>query len=226
MRKIVVFFVVGLFCFFVFGASAQQESPYHTILQWQTSSFYPSNYQGKPLPSDGSLVRVSLQLLRDNKIIDASSYPIKWYANNKYFREGTGLTEISFRVDESRGDFYSIKASVTTDGGVVSEFLTIPIAQPELILESTATNGGIKPNSSVTFSVVPYFFNIQSLADLNISWNIQGQKIANEKKSTLFVQFGEPKTDSQREIIVGSSVKEKGSFFSTIENAITIHIEK
>jgi hypothetical protein len=227
-KKIFIFLVAILFCGVatIFSVKAQQTSPYTILLGWETNSFYPSNYQGKPLPSDGSLVRVSLQLLKDNKIIDASAVPIKWYVNNKYFNDGVGMTNISFVADEGRGSSYSIKASVKTNEDIINEFLTIPVVQKELIIETTAINGKIKPNSSVTFSAVPYFFNIQSLDDLTISWNIQNQKIPNEKKSTLFVQFGEPKTDSQREIQVGTSVEEKGSFFSTVENTVKIQIEK
>lgn len=227
-KKFFIFLVVIILCASatIFSVKAQQTSPYAIFLGWETNSFYPSNYQGKPLPSDGSLVRVSLQLLKDNKIVDATTMPIKWYINNKYFKDGIGMTNISFVADEGRGSSYSIKASIKTNEEIINEFIAIPIVEKELVIETTAINGKIKPNSSVTFSAVPYFFNIQSLDDLTISWNIQDQKIPNEKKSTLFVQFGEPKTDSQREIQVGASLEEKNSFFSTVENAVKIQIEK
>lgn len=190
---------------------------------WTAENFYPSDYRGKPLPSIETLVAVSVEITKDGKIIDAADTNIRWYIDEKFHKEGNGLKEVVFYASKWAGDSHFIRIEAKKGGVSASKIIEIPVAPKEAVIESSAGRSA-PANSSVVFSATPYFFNVRSISDLDISWKIQRREIPGEKKSTLFVQFGTPENASQGEARISVAVREKNNAFQKAAGDFLINI--
>lgn len=192
---------------------------------WTAENFYPSDYRGKPLPSIETRVVVSTEIIKNGKIVDASNTRIKWYVDEKFYKEGNGLKEILFYASKWPGGSHFIRIEATQDNLSASKIIEIPVVSKEAVVESSL--GSKAPaNSSVVFVAVPYFFNVGSISDLDISWKIQKRDIPGENKNTLFIQFGTPKNAEQGEVKISAFIKERANVFQKAVGDFLINIEQ
>ncbi len=216
-------FAVGIGFLVIALLSNAQEGGLQIVPTWSAENLYPSDYPGKPLPSEETPVVVSVEILRDGKLIDPSLVHIKWYVDGKYYKEGEGMKEMLFYASKRAGDSHFIRIVANLVELSASKIIEIPVVPREVVVESDA--GGSAPaNSSVTFIAVPYFFNVSSISDLDISWKIQKQNIPGENKNTLFVQFGTPQNANQGAVKVSSLIKEKNNVFQKATGDFLINI--
>lgn len=222
-RSAFIFIFTLLIVFASFSAFSSAEDGLSVITTWTAENLYPSDYRGRALPSTESLVVVSATTLQNQKLIDSSLIRFKWYLDGKFYKEGDGLREISFYTTNRAGDSHTVRVLASLAGNSTSKTIEIPISEKELVIESSV--GASAPsNSSVVFTATPYFFNVQSISDLDISWKIQKRDIPGEKKNTLFVQFGTPENSGQGAVTISSLAKEKESVFQKAASEFLISI--
>ncbi len=106
------------------GTSAKQQvtiTPSSVVLLYEASySYVPPFYEGRSLPSDGALVRVTaLPQLSDNGVpVPPSSLSFTWYVNDGVMKSMSGIGKQSalIRLDYLK-DENEIKVVVRTPGG-------------------------------------------------------------------------------------------------------------
>lgn len=226
MKKMFPFFVIVFVATIVsFGVLMAEENEIDVITTWNAESLYPSNYEGKALPSNGSKFNVSAEVTNNGKLINSSDIEFKWYFDKKLYESGMGLKNVSFYAKNRKNSSHSVKLIININGQYITKFIEIPVVPREVVIESPFPGNVISPNTSVTFRATPYFFDVSSLSDLDITWKIQNREIKNEKNNTLFVQFGEPKTNSQENLKISSLVKQKENSLETAKYDLLLRIE-
>lgn len=173
------------------GVSAQTENSGNGFITWHSNSFYPSNFEGKPLPVNQSTVTASVTLLQNQKIQDISNFPISWYLDGDFLQKGVGLSTITLPIGKTSGSTYSLKASIGVSAGVVSSLIIIPVSNPEVVLDTSLPDRFVKVGDVVTLQSIPYFFNISSISDLSFSWFINGLLQENESSSGITLNIGD-----------------------------------
>lgn len=198
---------VLLFTFFFYGvvfvyhnANAQM-SGVQAIITWQANNYFPANFQGRALATNKTPISASVELVVNQKIQNISDATIAWYIDGSFFRKGTGLKEISFSVSKAKGDSHSIRVSIRTSEIETGASASIPIFDPEIVIETGGAGDLIRGGSQITFQAVPYFFNISSMSDLSFSWKVNGSQKA-EGVSALTLNVGSPQTEAQRNLLV------------------------
>ncbi|MEK9183879.1 MAG: hypothetical protein AAB890_02295 [Patescibacteria group bacterium] len=139
------------------------------IITWKANNYVPAFYLGKSLPIAKTKIDVALQLLDNKKLTDLSKNDIRWYVNNKLENSGIGLVNFSFASPYLGEESILLRTVVLNyKGGEWNQFLTIPIAKPEAIIDA-ADSSQLKP--------LPYFFNIPSDNKLKVDWDEDGKYV-------------------------------------------------
>jgi len=198
------------------------------IINWQANNFAPSTYQGKLLPTNGSIVSLSILGKIGNKIMDLSDALIMWYLDEEFLTGGLGQTDIQFKVTKTANNFYLIKVNVTLpqqngSSQFFSQGVRIPIANPQTVIN--VPYASIQSNTPVFISAVPYFFNIQSINDLSFDWEIitpiETQKVKGDNKiiiNTNEYLKGKP-------INISLKTQNTKSLFEFSKSQITIYVQ-
>ncbi len=157
--------LVSIFYFLVSNSGNAQTLP-EFMLTWKAGNYAPSDYQGKTLPTDGTKVDVALELIDGGRLADLSTTKVRWLVNRKLSASGSGLKNFSFTVDRFRGDHAVEVTLVDYKGQNLTKRIVIPVVSPEV-----AIGGG--PN---VFRALLYFFNIQNLSQMKITWSANGNE--------------------------------------------------
>ena len=192
MRKIIPLAVTVLLCVFFYTqfSSAQTTGADSATITWHSNSFYPSDFGGKPLPINQSVVSASVTLFQNQKIQDTSNLLVFWYLDGEFLQKGIGLSTVTFPVGKVAGSVYSLKASVETSEGIIDSLIIVPVTNPEVVIDVPVPNLLIKSGDTITLHSIPYFFNISSLSDLSFSWMVGGFIQNNEASSDITLNIG------------------------------------
>ncbi|MDD5430991.1 MAG: hypothetical protein PHP03_02090 [Candidatus Pacebacteria bacterium] len=157
-------------------ASAQTQPEF--IISWRTNAYVPSTYAGKIIPSAGSMVDISFDVLENGKLIDVSGKKIKWSSSGKTLQTGTGLKNIIFTISSTETSEKSISISIADyKGATLDKTISIPIASPKIIIDAPIPGKEISIGQDYTFRALPYFFNVPSLSNLSFEWQMGGQNL-------------------------------------------------
>lgn len=178
-------------------------------LFWSADSYVPFGYQGRALPTKGSLVTVGAYL--DVSGGDPKNLRYSWFLDDIFqeAKSGYGQNSLKFGVRRFNGSSHTVLLKVFNESRsfLVEKSITIPITSPEIVvynkngsqinLPYTASMKTFKviSDKEASFLALPYFFNIESLTDLEFEWalgdktvkdsswlaNIFGLKIINKK---------------------------------------------
>jgi hypothetical protein len=163
----------------VFLSTHAQTPSAQPILSWQAQNFFPSDFQGKPLPTENTRVLVSLTALRGGAFVDLSRTSIRWYVDSTAVSRGVGLTDISFVVTKHQGDFHYVRASIEWPNADPQDTaVQVPVTERFIVLGGVPTNTLLSPSIDITLEAFPYFFNIASLGDLNFYWTVNGKRVS------------------------------------------------
>lgn len=146
------------------------------VLTWQAQSLVPPTYMGRVLPTTGSAVLVSAQLLENKAIVTDPEGVFRWYVNDFLLREGAGLTTIQFTGEDvpSVDGAYAVELVVRGHGEeTLRSKLLVPRVSPRLVL-STGLPGNTLNLAGTIITALPYFFNVRSLDELSFSWTVGG----------------------------------------------------
>ncbi len=189
------------------------------FISWQTNSYAPYFYQGKILPTNNSEVVASFELLSDGKVSDISRKNIRWYLDNQFYKSGIGLKTISFAVGQFKRDDYQLKISV--DG--VDYPATIPVASPEVIIDSPYFNNSVKSGTNL-FRALYYFFNIKSIRELSHSWTANGITTQSRVDNPDILELEIPKQGIGSEVNLNLSVRNKKNNFEFADDRVNLNI--
>ncbi|TSC89793.1 MAG: Uncharacterized protein G01um10143_283 [Parcubacteria group bacterium Gr01-1014_3] len=168
-----IFIVFILYSLFLIPNSSTAQQAPELLLSWKAGNSVPPDYAGKVLPVNGARVVAGVDLLENNRLVDLAPYTIRWYVNDELGQSGRGLRSFSFIADSLRGDATVQAVVVGYKGNDVSKTITVPIVNPELVIDApfpgNLISAGLNPIKTLL-----YFFNITGLDQINFTWTANG----------------------------------------------------
>lgn len=213
------------FAFFSFGifslkpAEAQTSSQPLFLITWKASgSYIPSFYQGKALPSYGSRITASLELVSPNgKIFNISPQTIYWYLNGVLLGGGEGVQQMTFPPFGTPPNSLTLEVELPQyPTGYLAHSIQIPFVNPVAVIDAPYSAGDFSTNP-VSLTAIPFFFNTAAPSDLSYTWGVNGQSgsnTENPQEADITLPQG---TQSGASLAVSLSIK--NSFDSTIATA-------
>lgn len=163
---------------FLARGTARAEGP-QIFITWSTDGYVPAGYSGKILPVNGSHIKTRVGAFSGNNFLDLSREEIVWYVNGAPIQNGSGAQAAEFDVSTLTQSFLEIKVQLLSlPGGPYSKTIQVPIAQPEAVAEFRSPGGKIAGNN-IFLTALPFFFRVQNAAELNFSWEVNGESPAN-----------------------------------------------
>ena len=153
----------------VFSQTANQ-----VILTWRAESFAPPDFQGRTLPSPGSMITVSAEEVSGGRILDLSRTSLSWDIDGRFFQDGTGLKKISFKADTTPGSSHFVRVAIERSGGKEEATAQIPVSSPTVAIAAPYYPAGTAPRGGFKVFAEPYFFNVGSIGDLLFFWDVNG----------------------------------------------------
>lgn len=151
----IIFIIIFIFFGYSFIFAKNNETNNNIIISWETSNFVPHFFKGKILPSPGSMINISLELIQNNKLVDLSNKKIYWYVNNELINNIKGNKKINFLAPNNT----KVDVRVELPELNILKTIEIPITKPKVVINAPF------PKKQTYFNnfdlvVYPYFFNI------------------------------------------------------------------
>lgn len=167
--KIKIISLISLMGLIGFIGRAQQAPDF--MLTWKANSFAPAGYHGKTLPTQGTLIEMSLELIDGGRLASLSPHQIRWYVNDKLQRSGLGVKIFTFTAAASPGNDQNVRAVIMNyRGRDLEKTIAIPVVNPEAVIEAPYPDLLIQSGANA-FKAVPYFFNIANINQLTFRWS-------------------------------------------------------
>ena len=186
------------------------QTNYQFLTSWKADGFVPTWYQGKILPTRGSRVSVSFELINKGKISDLSNTVVRWYINDNLVKNennGLGIKNYSFTVTDYPGNNAEIRIAMPDyNGQPLNKIIQIPVNSPEVIVESPAFSLNNISKTAI-FKANPFFFNVKTMKNLSFQWTANGQSTGNYAGSNILNFNVDPAIDPNTEISLSVVVK-------------------
>ncbi|HVM77310.1 MAG TPA: hypothetical protein VMU07_04115 [Candidatus Paceibacterota bacterium] len=167
------------FVAFSAATSAHAAGPQFFITWKASGSYAPSGFSGKVLPTYGSQITASLELISGGVPLDLSGQKIFWYVNETLIGGGLGAQSITFPPIGQAPTSMTLKVELPSyRGATLIKTILIPMVPPQVVLVAPYPGGQFSANP-VTLTAIPYFFNVTSSASLSYRWTVNGQSSAN-----------------------------------------------
>jgi len=155
------------------------------LITWKTTgSYIPPGYQGKALPTYGSNITASFELISNGKLADLSGQTIYWYLNSTLLGGGVGAQSITFPPLGAAPNIMTLEVDIPSyNGNYLINTVSVPMVQPQTVIDAPFPNGQFSSNP-VTVTAIPYFFNIASPNNLSYAWSVNGQSGSNTENPT------------------------------------------
>ena len=207
------FLVFGFWILFdiwilTFGFSNTTFAATEFLTSWRADSYVPYFYQGKVLPSPNSNITISFEVLSNGRPLDISSRTVRWYLDNQLYQSGIGLKTISFKTDTIKQTDYQVKISLpkSSNGKDLEEFLIIPLASPEAVIDAPYSNNLVNEGINLLRGLL-YFFNTRDLKDIILTWTANGQKTSASVGAPDILELKVPASASGNSINIGLTAK-------------------
>lgn len=151
------------------------------LITWKTTgSYIPSFYQGKALPTYGSSITASLELISpQGKVLNLSGQTIYWYADDILVGGGVGVQQATFPPIGDAPNTVDLRVTIPNyNGAYLVHAINIPMVLPEAVIYAPYPNGQFSENP-VAVMAIPYFFNTSSTSNLSYTWSVNGQNGSN-----------------------------------------------
>ncbi len=195
-------------------------------LYWSADTYAPFGYQGRTLPTKGSLVTVNACLEVTGG--DPKNLKYSWFLDDIFqeTKSGYGRDKFQFGIRRLNNASHAVRLKVFNEDRsfFAEELITIPIARPEVVVynktetqinlpyTTSAANFNLTTNKESSFLALPYFFSIKTLEDLEFDWtfadktykessltaNVFGLKIINKEAKGAFEQTLKVVTTNKR----------------------------
>lgn len=165
--------IIAGFLILSFDQVQAQESEPVFLVTWGASAYAPVEYLGKVLPTAGSLVEASLELVDREKLVNLAGYEIYWYLNDEFLKGEAGLQETVFRTRGVGKQELRIKIN-NYRGRTLIKNVIIPSVKPEAVAVAPFTESGFA-SQAMKFQAQAYFFNVKTPDELNFDWEVNGR---------------------------------------------------
>jgi hypothetical protein len=212
-----------VFFFSLPAARAQTASSPQFLVTWKSSSSYiPSFYTGKALPSLGSNITASVELISNGHIINIGSQTIYWYLDEVLVGGGTGVQQVTFSPFGTPPSAQVLEVVLPQySGGYLSHSIQIPFISPAAVISAPYPNQRFSSNP---FAVqgLPFFFTATSSNNLLFSWAVNGQTGSNTENPQVADVTLPQGTPSGTSVDVSLSIKNPvGSTVATANQNLT-----
>ncbi len=219
-RIILIRYFLPLICcclFILFPFTGGQAQRISITLTWSTDVYVPTNYPGKALPSQESMIEVvaNIDWLTGQLETNLQELNYQWFLDGQLQKKDSGQDKqiFRFKTSQSLNQQYLIKVLIRDNQNNFlgySPLLSLKTAEPEVVLKTDifprklsrlTSQYQIKANQEVKFTAQPYFFNIQNLNELNYQWNWGEKELSqtgNEHPNVVIIKVGQ----------VGQSIEE------------------
>ncbi|MCR4275232.1 MAG: hypothetical protein NUV83_00540 [Candidatus Wolfebacteria bacterium] len=188
--------------FFTFNFVSAQ-SGYDFLTSWKADGFVPAWYEGKILPSRGSRVSISFELINNGKISDLSNTVVRWYINDNLVKnenDGLGIKKYLFTVTDYPGNNTEVRIALPDyKGQSLNKIIQIPVVNPEVVIESPAFSLNNISKTAI-FKANPFFFNVKIINNLSFQWTANGQATGIYKGSNILDFNVDPKVGLNSQI--------------------------
>lgn len=170
----------------MFLEDAEEEINLKTFeIYWSTDTYVPFGYQGRVLPTKGSLVTVEAYL--DVIGGDPKNLKYSWFLDDIFqgSKSGYGQDDFQFYIRRFKNASHTVLLKVFNESRsfLVEKSITIPITDPELVIHG---DFDVIADKETSFLALPYFFNIKSLTDLEFEWTLGDKSV---KESSLIANI-------------------------------------
>lgn len=167
--------IVVMALFFVVATKANAAAPQFLITWKTTGSYIPAAYHGKALPTYGSEITASLEIISNGKLANLQGQTIYWYLNDTLLGGGAGAQSITFPPFGEAPNIMTLKVELPNyNGNFLIHTMDVPMVQPQAVIYAPYPNGQFSANP-VAVVAIPFFFNTPSPDDLSYSWSVNGQ---------------------------------------------------
>jgi hypothetical protein len=155
-------------------------SPWFLVSWKTTGSYIPSFYQGKALPTYGSNITASLELISpQGQRLDLSGQTIYWYVDDALVGGGVGVQSVTFPPIGDAPNTVDLRVTIPNyNGAYLVHAINIPMVLPEVVIYAPYPNGQFSENP-ISVQALPYFFNISDPSKLSYTWAVNGQSGSN-----------------------------------------------
>ncbi len=220
-----ILFFISYFLLLTSNTALAQTAP-QFLVSWKAVNFIPSDYSEKILPSNGSRIEVGFDLIDRNKTVNLSGYEISWFVNNEVAVQRNGLKSFSFNASGNAPQTVRMVVSGYLDSELENT-VTIPLANPKIIIDARqpvkyALNRTELPLKNHIFEMRPFFFNVNSLSELDLKWRLNGNLIATDPQNPEFASLellseGRPK---QTELNLSASASNRSNILELASKTI------
>ncbi len=166
-------------------------------LYWSADSYVPFGYQGRALPVKGSSIIVEVDL----DITGGNSQNLKysWFLDDVFqeAKSGYGQDRLQFYIRRGNHASHDVLVKIFNESRsfYLERSMSIPVTAPELVIYkrdnsevnlpyfASAKSFKVQSEKEFSFSAIPYFFNINSVRDLEFEWSL-GEKSVEESSLT------------------------------------------
>lgn len=154
------------------------------LMAWSSGSYIPPQYEGKALPTIGTLVKVVvLPVKKLSQDVDSLTYLWLLDGRQAYSSQGKGKSSFQFQVTKWNGDSHEIEARVldSKENMLWRGFITIKVRQPQILFSIPNSNYAasesltINTGQELTISAIPLFFRAAKVSDLIFNWQLSDQ---------------------------------------------------
>lgn len=201
-------------------------SPQSIDMVWESvESYTPPFYEGKALPGEGSVVKVTVlpTIYNGTSIVSPNSLSYAWYLNGQFIENVSGAKKQSALIPLSvLEENATVRVRVTVQGGLVIEktLVIYPHEIMPLLYPHDATLGAnfarsfsqrIEIVSDTIFSLHPYYLSTRNGLDgaSSYTWFLDGLPVTPEEKTILAVRPRENSQGTRRLLITIENLKRK-----------------
>lgn len=211
-------------------------SPSSVVLLWESPEGYtPPFYEGRTLPAEGAMIRVTAvpQMTSFGKSVSSADISYSWYKNDEYIESASGRGKQAANISlEYLTDSTIIKVlAVAPDGTKATKEITIyphnilpifylndPILGIDLIKGITSR---FETTKEFTLHLIPYFLSINGGVGggTSFTWTLDGLPIETDDSTTITLR---PKEDSFGSHTLGVALENTNRILQTANTSLNI----
>lgn len=160
--------------------------PIETMITWSSPTIVPPWYQGRALPNSKTPIEAKIILTAASRIIDTSTYTMRWFKNGILIANGRNLSRIVVLPDQSPSTIIRLRVTVSDETGTtISESTTlIELTQPRVVIDAPAPMKRVT-NVPTTLTALPFYFSLKNQSTLLTQWFVDGVFVGSRPELTV-----------------------------------------
>ncbi|MES2966898.1 MAG: hypothetical protein V4668_03860 [Patescibacteria group bacterium] len=207
-------------------------SPLYLDLIIEPQTYTPAFYQGRALPTKGSIVYINALLQNANGPVVSSEYSYSWSLNNKSIyggaRSGGNWAEII--VPHGSANIVTVAVQDRNGTTVARKLFTLPSVPVELRFYETntllglstraITNSVILAGNSTTIKAVPYYLDTRAIqGNLFTEWSLDNLPVPTDNRDPFEINLSRGVSGKA---IVGFKIRNLSELLQSDEKTFTV----